>query len=91
MPSIFQPKTIAGAILKKRKPSGEIDLGDTSAEDDQSDSGDEALNAAASDLLNSIHLKDLTGVASALRSAFQVLDSESHEEGPHFDEQDEQE
>lgn len=35
------------------------------------------------DLINAIHSKDKSGAAEALRAAFELFDSEPHEEGPH--------
>lgn len=41
------------------------------------------LESAAEDLISGMHSKDVKAVCSALRSAFEMLDSEPHEEGPH--------
>ncbi len=43
----------------------------------------DVLEAAAEDLCKSIEKKDYKAIASALRAAFELLDSEPHEEGPH--------
>lgn len=41
------------------------------------------IDSAAEDLIQAIHSKDVKAVASALKAAFQICDSEPHEEGPH--------
>lgn len=47
------------------------------------DSDYDGLHAAADDLIAAIHSKNTSGVAAALRAAFELCDSEPHEEGPH--------
>ena len=41
------------------------------------------LHAAADDLIEAVHSKNTKNVAMAIRAAFELLDSEPHEEGPH--------
>lgn len=41
------------------------------------------LESASEDLIHALHSKDVKAVCSALRAAFQMLDLEPHEEGPH--------
>ena len=48
---------------------------------------DQALIAAAQDIMRAINMKDYKHLALALRSAFQILDSEPHDEGPHLNEE----
>ena len=43
----------------------------------------DALESAAEDLCHAIKSDDYKGAASALRAAFELMDSEPHEEGPH--------
>ena len=43
----------------------------------------DSLESAAEDLLKAIESKDSKEIASALRAAFEICDSEPHEEGPH--------
>lgn len=52
----------------------------------ESDSGEEydVLESAAEDLCHAIDAKDYKAIASALRAAFELLDSQPHEEGPHI-------
>lgn len=52
-------------------------------EDKESDGA--GIKAAAKDLLEAIEMKDLNRIASALKAAFEILDSEEHEEGPHLE------
>ncbi len=49
--------------------------------DDESDY--DMLESASEDLISAVHSKDVKAVCSALRAAFQMLDMEPHEEGPH--------
>lgn len=44
----------------------------------------DALESAADDLIAAIHSKDAKGVAAALRAAFELAESQPHEEGPHI-------
>lgn len=43
----------------------------------------DSLHSAAEDLIKAIESKDIKSVAEALRAAFDLCDSEPHEEGPH--------
>lgn len=55
-----------------------------SADDDAQPEDDfDSLEAAAQDLITAVHSKDVTAVASALRAAFELCDSQPHTEGPH--------
>ncbi len=48
------------------------------------DSGDyDMLESAAEDLISAVHSKDVKAVASALKAAFEMCDSQPHEEGEH--------
>lgn len=51
-----------------------------------SSSEDMGLASAAEDLCRGIENKDHKAIANALRAAFQILDSEPHEEGEHTNE-----
>jgi hypothetical protein len=80
--------------LTKEKGSGGISI-DVRKPDENSDKnqGDESgLLSCADDLLTAFHNKDKKLLASALRAAFDIMDSEPHVEGPHLNsEQDENE
>ncbi len=43
----------------------------------------DSMESAAEDLCNAVHSKNYKAVASALRAAFELAESEPHEEGPH--------
>ncbi len=80
----LQKKQIAGLIVAHRKPDG--------GQEESHSEGNEnsALEACAEDLIRAIHAKDGMHVALALRAAFDVLESEPHEEGPHTNDYDSQ-
>ena len=40
----------------------------------------DSLHAAAEDLISAVHAKDVAGVASALRAAFEMLDEDPQQE-----------
>lgn len=65
----------AGLIIKNRTPDEKPD--------NQEDDKDTAIHACAQDLINSVHNRDVKGAAEAMRSAFEILDSMPHQEGPH--------
>jgi hypothetical protein len=66
----LKPKQVAGVILSKRKSDGQTEVEGTAGDEDQ------ALMSCAGDLIRAVHAKDEQAVCSALRSAFQVLESE---------------
>ncbi len=48
------------------------------------DDGDmDGMSAVAESLISAVQGGDAAGVASALRDAFELLEAEPHEEGPH--------
>jgi hypothetical protein len=59
---------------------------ETKSKEEDKDSEDSALIAAAQDIVRAIESKDFKHLAMAIRSAFQILDSEEHVEGPHTNE-----
>lgn len=75
LPFIKQ-KNVAGVILAKRKPEGGSETVPSEGSEDQ------GLHMAASDLIDAVHAKDAQAVQSALRSAFQILTSESDQVVP---------
>jgi hypothetical protein len=52
-------------------------------EKDEDKSGD-SLKICAEEAIDAIHAKDAEGFLEAMKSIFQELDSEPHEEGPHI-------
>jgi hypothetical protein len=77
----LKPKTQTGLIISQRKPDGETE---EKGMEDQEDMG---LMSAAEDLIRAVHAKDAKAVASALRAAFEIVDSEAHVEGEHIDDE----
>lgn len=75
------PKKIASVIMAKTKPEGGVE--DERHEDEQ----DPGLMSAAEDLISAVHAKDAAAVAEALEAAFEILDSQPHEEGEHLEEE----
>lgn len=67
---------IATIVVKNRQPD--------KPEENQEDK-DAAIHACAKDLIDAVHAKDIKAAAEAMRSAFEILDSMPHEEGPHED------
>lgn len=71
-------------FLKDKKEASVAVPSDTVKRDpDEPNEEFDMLESAADELIAAIHAKDSKAVASALRSAFQIADSEPHEEGPH--------
>jgi len=84
------PKLI-DAIMMKRKgemPEEEMpmseDLMEEGAEEDM------GLEQCAMELIDAVKGGDVQGVIGSLRAAFQILDSEPHEEGEHLGEEEEE-
>lgn len=80
----LKSKAQTGVIISQRKPDGGNELEGQEGEENQ------GLGAAAADLIRAVHAKDESAVASALRAAFEILDSEPHAEGEHTNEENEQ-
>lgn len=78
----LKPRSQSGLIVSTRKPDG------GSEESHMEGHEDEGLDACSEDLIRAMHAKDTKGVSSALKAAFELLDSEPHEEGPHTNEED---
>lgn len=80
-------KGILAMILAKGKPSDESGEEMPEMESVEEMSGDDmGLEAAAQELIDAVGVKDAAGVASALRNAFSILESQPHEEGEHIGE-----
>jgi hypothetical protein len=70
----------------KNKHEGSIsETPDAIKREHDEDSSEEydMLESAAEDLISAVHSKDVKAVCSALRAAFEMLDMEPHQEGPH--------
>jgi len=76
----IKKKQQTGLIIQQlRKPDPETE--------DQSE-GESGIRTCASDLLKAVEAKSIDGIAEALKSAFEILDSQPHVEGDHLDEDD---
>ena len=77
---------VAGLIMKNRAPdeheSKEEDKDDE--QPDESDDSSAAIESCARDLIRAVKADDIKGVAEAIQSAFEILDSEPHVEGEHI-------
>ncbi len=76
-------KGLAAMIIamKAKKPEEGAEM-----ESEESPGGDDmGLDAAAQELIDAVDAKDTAGVASALRNAFAILESQPHEEGEHIE------
>lgn len=81
LPFLAKKTQQSGLIVQERQP-------DEKSEGTDEDAG---MHAAAKDLMDAVHAKDIKRVAEALRAAFQIADSEPHNEGPHtYDAQNEE-
>ncbi len=74
LPFLKNKQQQSGVIVQNRTP------------DEPKDSEDQGLMACAQDLIDAVHAKDAKRVASALKAAFEIADSEPHVEGEHLDE-----
>lgn len=80
LPFLQKPRA-SGGVITEIRPSDHKD-------EPQDDTG---LMAAAKDLVDAHDSKDIKRVAAALRAAFQILDSEPHDEGEDMSDQEPQE
>lgn len=65
----LKSKQMAGSIIAKTKPEGGLEPESQEGQDDP------GLMSAAEDLISAVNMKDASAVASALRSAFDILDA----------------
>lgn len=80
----LKPKAVAGVIISRRKPDGA-----TQSEESMEGETDQGLMSAAEDLIRAIHAKDGQAVTDALQAAFEIMESQPHEEGEHISEEEE--
>jgi hypothetical protein len=73
--------SVAGLIIKNRTPDEKP--ADESEKTEENQEHDEAIRACAQDLIRSVHAHDVKGVADAMRSAFEILETLPHEEVDH--------
>ncbi len=76
LPFLKKQKQMAGVSMEYRKP-------DQKPEQNQEQDG---LEMCAQDMLSAHASADKKALASALRAAFAILESEPHHEGPHTEE-----
>jgi len=68
-------------FLKKSQEAGPVSMSEPVVRD--SDGDFDSMEVAAQDVMDAVHSKNVKALASALRAAFELADSEPHEEGPH--------
>lgn len=76
LPFLDKKTAQTGVIVKQRAP-------DEKPEESQGD--DSGIHACAEDLIHAIHNKDIKAAAEAIKAAFEILDAQPHEEGPHVE------
>ena len=81
LPFLKPKRQDAAVIIRERTPDG------SQMPEKDENAKDHALNACAADLIRAVHAKDETGVASAFKAAFEILESRPHEEYPHEDQE----
>lgn len=70
-------------FLKSKEGSASFPVESIERKPDEGDEYD-VLESAAEDLCHAIDAKDYKAIASALRSAFELMDSQPHDEGEHI-------
>lgn len=75
------PKKVAGVIIAKAKPAGGLEPKHEEGEHDP------ALMSAAEDLLRAVAMKDAEAVCDAMKSMFDILDSDEPKEDELSDEE----
>lgn len=80
LPFLKRMKNRDATPIVYRKPDEKQDV---APEDD--------MNVVAKDVISAIGSGDHKALAQALRAAFTILDAEPHEEGPHINEESEEE
>lgn len=77
----FLKHKIVPVIMVKTKAKADGGMIDSSMDEDM------GLEEACEEIIMAIKSESKSKLSSALRSAFQILDSEPHEEGEHTDEE----
>lgn len=67
----------AGVIIKTRTPDEQPEASD--------DDSSAPIEACAEELIRAVHAKDAKAAAMAIKDAFEILDSEPHEEASHIE------
>ncbi len=66
-------------FLSKNRPQSSLTIIDRKPDEGKEDSPDAGIEAAASDLINAIHSKDVKAVVSALRAVSELIEMPSDE------------
>lgn len=73
-------------FLKKKHQAGVIvETKERPTDQPKKHQEDQGLMACAYDLIAAVEAKDTQRVAAALKAAFQICETEPHEEGPHIE------
>lgn len=78
LPFLKNKRKETGVIVQQRSPD---------EPKDEMEGDDSGLHAAAQDILRAISDNDAEHLALAIRAAFEICDSQPHEEGPHLEEE----
>lgn len=70
----LNPNRISATLIAKRKPDGGLE---SKGQDGDMDAG---IMSAAEDLIRAVHSKDARSVAKALKSAFEMCDTDEKPE-----------
>lgn len=73
----------------KKKPQVGVIVTTRPADESKQAEHEDPIEYCAEDLMKAVHANDKKGVAKALRDAFEILDAEPHQEGPHTNESEE--
>lgn len=82
LPFLKNKKHMAGLIVQHREPDSKDEPKELEHEDR------DELEIAAEDIISAIHSRSADKLAVALRAAFELMEKEPHEEGPHTNEDD---
>ena len=79
LPFMKKKQEVGGSgVIIKTRPSDKPD--------ENQDDSSAGIEACAKDLIDAVHARDIQGAASAIKAAFEILDSMPHEEGEHINE-----
>lgn len=77
LPFLVKTKKQDAGVITEHRPS-----------DHEPEGHDEAMDAAAKDVLDAVSSNDIKRLSKALHAAFEIYDSMPHEEGPHTNDDD---
>ena len=73
----LKPRQQPGLTISMRKPDGGSEELHSAGEEDS------GLDSCSEDLIKAMHAKDTKAVSAALKAAFEILDSQPHDEYDH--------